>query len=295
MDASMGNDRIIPSLGLYDKAVSDELNYEEKLCLAWRSGFDFLELCIDMTQKRLSRLCDPAFASSLRRAISNTGVKIQTFALTANRGYPLGSENAAIRDKGIELVLRAVDLCGETGIRTLHLAAYDELGNQCNEHTMSLFFDAVCRCARYSAAAGVMLALETMDQGRLCGMDNLIPLLGAVNSPYLGCYADIGNLSATGHDPAAEFVKAKGHIVGVHLKDAYPNVCRDVPLGDGIVDFGKGLGALFALGYGGPFVAEMWSYDDAAFHERLLPASAFLRRELDAFYAPQAAAPGCVV
>ncbi len=276
---------IKPSLGLYEKAISSTLNWEEKLCLAWQSGFDFLEMNIDPTEPRLNRLYDSAFAPMLRTAMDKTGFRVQTLALTANRGFPLGSEEALVRSKGIELVRRAVELAGETGIRVIHLAAYDEMGEKRNERTMELFQEAVFACAKEGEAAGVMLALETMDVGGFCGMDDMLSLLKEIDSPYLKCYADIGNLAATGHDAARELRKGKGYIVGVHLKDTLPGICRDVPFGQGAVNFEEGLRALFETGYRGFFVAEMWGYDDVAFHDYLKYTNQFLRERLDAAFA----------
>lgn len=273
-------DKLKPRLGLYEKAISNTLTWEEMFCLAWQSGFDFLELSIDTTEERIGRLYDAEFISTLKRASKNTGFNVRSLALTANRGFPLGSENAAVRDMGMELVKRAIELAAETGIRLIHLAAYDELDEKCNEHTMSLFQEAVHICAHKAESAGVMLALESMDTGAYCGMDDIMKLLKQVNSPFLGCYADIGNLTATGHDPAIEFQKGKGHIVGIHLKDALPGVCRDVPFGEGIVDFDSGLHALYASGFRGAFVAETWYHPGKTTHAMLSGVSAFLRDKL---------------
>lgn len=270
-----------PCLGLYEKAISSTLSWEEKFCLAWQSGFDFLEMSIDATEPRLKRLYDSSFAPMLRMAVEKTGFRVQTLALTVNRGFPLGSEDTSVRAKGIELVRRAVELAGETGIRVIHLAAYDEMGEKRNKRTMELFQEAVFACAKEGEAAGVMLALETMDVGEFCGMDGMLALLKEIDSPYLKCYADIGNLTATGHDPAQEFRKGKGYIVGVHLKDTLPGICRDVPFGKGAVNFEEGLRALFETGYRGFFVAEMWAHDNEAFHENLKDTCQFLRERLD--------------
>ena len=55
---------------------------------------------------------------------------------------------------------------------------------------------------------------------------------------------------------------------------------RDILFGDGTVDFDACLQALKNVGYQGTMIAEMWSYDDPAFHSNLKKASAFLREKL---------------
>ena len=44
------------TLGLYEKAMPKELEWEEKLVEAKQAGFDFLEVSIDETDEKLERL-----------------------------------------------------------------------------------------------------------------------------------------------------------------------------------------------------------------------------------------------
>ena len=43
-------------LGIYKKAMPDELSFEEKFILTLNSGYDFMEMSIDESDYRLSRL-----------------------------------------------------------------------------------------------------------------------------------------------------------------------------------------------------------------------------------------------
>ena len=91
---------------------------------------------------------------------------------------------------------------------------------------------------------------------------------------------DIGNLTASGLNIEEEISIVAGAIAGVHLKDTKPGIYRDILFGEGSVDFDACLQALKCSGYQGTMVAEMWSYDDPAFHSYLKQASAFLRKKL---------------
>lgn len=44
------------TLGLYEKAMPETLSFKEKLKSARKAGFDFVELSIDETDAKLSRL-----------------------------------------------------------------------------------------------------------------------------------------------------------------------------------------------------------------------------------------------
>ena len=74
----------------------------------------------------------------------------------------------------------------------------------------------------------------------------------AVNSPWFTVYPDLGNLSARGNDVAAELALGIGSITAVHLKDTVAvgpgsaGQFRDVPFGEGCVDFAHAFSVLNA-------------------------------------------------
>ena len=82
-------------VGLYEKALPAELCWEERLAAAGRAGYDYVEISIDESEERLSRLDWTASErAALRNAIANTGVRISTMCLSAHRKYPLGSHES---------------------------------------------------------------------------------------------------------------------------------------------------------------------------------------------------------
>lgn len=275
----MKNLRELP-LGVYEKAMDNRQTWQEKLILAKECGFDCLEMSVDATPQRMNRLYDTQTVHQLCGAIEETGIPIHTMALTALRQYPLGSEDEPVRDKALELVRKAVDLSASCGIGVIHLAGYDEHGDKRNEHTDRRFRDGIRRCVDYAAPRGVTLAVETMDTPYMGSCRNIIELCRAIGSEHLKCYVDIGNLTASSLDVEEEISIAAGSIAGVHLKDTKPGIYRDILFGEGTVDFDACLQALKCSGYQGTMVAEMWSYDDPAFHSYLKQASAFLRKKL---------------
>ena len=264
-------------LGIYEKGISNHLSWEEKFRLAKDSGFDCIELSVDGTPERMKRLYDPGFPDTLRRAMEKTGGRIESFALTANRAFPLGSEDPSVRARGLEAVQRAVRLAKDTGIRVIHIAGYDELGDRCSDRTKELFFASVRTAVRFAEESGVLLAVETMDAEFMGSCTNIRRLCEDIGSDCLRIYADIGNLTGMGQDVCSELLTGGDLIAGIHLKDARPGVMRDVPFGEGIVNFESAAAVLDRLPYGGPLIAETWSYDDERFHPYLRTISDFLR------------------
>ena len=56
-----------------------------------------------------------------------------------------------------------------------------------------------------------------------------------------------------------ELQAGMGHIVAVHVKDTKPGVFKNVPFGEGVVDFERCFATLKQSGYCGPYLIEMWS------------------------------------
>lgn len=269
--------------GIYEKAICASLSWEDKLYLAKESGYDFIEMNIDASEERLERLYHPDYANSVKNAIIKTSIPIYTLALTANRSYPVGSTNVKIREKGIELIKKAIEFACHSGIRIVHLAAYDEHGEQRNSDSEILFKNAIVECVNCAAKKGVILALETMDTNFMGSSGKVMEYVRLLDSPYLQAYVDVGNLTAMGINPVVDLPLGGRHIVGIHLKDARENICRDVLFGEGIVDFESCFKTLSQMNYEGFFVAEMWSHDDAEFHQYLKTARHFLKAKMNGY------------
>ncbi|MDR0448491.1 MAG: L-ribulose-5-phosphate 3-epimerase [Treponema sp.] len=275
---------MVPRLGIYEKAICFKLGWEEKLELARSSGFSFMELNIDAADDRLPRLYKGNEALALRRTIEKTDFPVETLALSANRGYPLGSEDEAVREKGLDIVRRGIAFAHEAGIRLIHLAGYDEHREKRNPRTEQLFYESIETCVREASYAGVILSIEVMDTPFMGSVERVMKVVRMMDSPYLQCYLDIGNITASSLNPVKEISIGGRHIVGVHVKDTTPGVYRDIPFGEGTVNFELCLGALASIGYNSFFVAETWCHDQESFHDNLPKISVFLLEKLNKAY-----------
>jgi predicted hexulose-6-phosphate isomerase len=267
-------------LGLYEKAICFSLAWEEKLSLVKEAGYDFLEINIDGEEPRINRLYDQTAVKDLNRALLNTGVPVLSMALTANRKYPLGSEDERTRLKGIELVKRAVDFALTAGIRIIQLAPYCGGSEEPGEQAKNRLYTSTEQCLAYAQACCVTLSFEGIDTQMMRSIKQIMEFVRALDSPFFQAYADIGNLHAMGVDVAEDLTAGGRHVLGVHIKDSKPLVVRDVPYGKGIVDFQKSFRTLSQMEYGGILVAEMWCHEDAAFHPYLKKANRFIKQAI---------------
>ncbi len=202
------------------------------------AGYDFLEISIDESDMRLSRL-DWVHnqRNELRNAISKTKIPIFSMCLSGNRKYPIGSEDDEIRRRGKALIKKAVDFSLDIGIRVIQLAGYDEYYREGNDRTKYNFIQSLKECVRYAGRSGVTLAIETMDSEFINTIEKAMAYVDEISSPWLQVYPDIGNLSAWHVDIESDIEIGKDHIVAFHLKDTMEGVYRRVPFGEGVVDF----------------------------------------------------------
>lgn len=265
-------------LGLYEKALPADLGWEERLAIAKVSGYDFIEISIDETDERMSRVnWTRARREELRHLLYRQNMPILSMCLSGNRRFPIGSENDETRRRGIRLIKDAVDFAQDIGIRIIQLAGYDEYYNESNDTTRELFLHALTDVVEYGAARGICLALETVDTDLVGSIENAMKYVKMIGSPYLQVYPDIGNITAMGKDVETDFDSGKGHIVAIHLKDTVPGKFRNIPYGAGTVDFVSFFSILKKMEYSGLLVAEMWATDDRAGSiEYVRTAKAFL-------------------
>ena len=161
---------------------------------------------------------------------------------------------------------RAIDFAAELGIRTIQLAGYDVYYEPSTADSLARFSEGLDRAVGLAERSQVMLAMEIMDTPLLGTIGRWLAYAQAIPSPWFQVYPDIGNLSAWSEAVGVELARACGRIVAVHLKDTIPprpgfaGKFKEVPFGEGKVDFVAAFTALAALNYRGCFLVEMWTH-----------------------------------
>lgn len=267
-------------VGLYEKALPPELSWEERLAAAGHAGYDFIDISIDESDERLSRLDWTASErAALRSAIANSGVNVSTMCLSTHRKYALGSRDPAIRRQGHEIMYKAIDFAVDIGLRVVQVMAYDVFYEPSDEETRANFMEGLALGAQMAGQAGMMLGLENLDTPFVENASQGLAVINEINSPWLQLYLDMGNLAAAGYHPPDELRVAKDHLLGIHVKDAAPKVIRGIPFEEGIVPFREIFATLAEIDFWGMLAVEMWGY----MHEDQDPYehAAYARRFVD--------------
>lgn len=253
-------------LGIYEKALPPGLTWPENLALAKACGFDFVEISIDESDARLQRLeWTAAERRELATAIIDSGIRIPTMCLSAHRRFPFGSRDPALRERAKAVMLAAIRLAQDVGIRTVQLAGYDVYYEPHDDESVARFAEGLRWSVEQAAAAQVMLAVEIMDTPFINSITKWKAWDAEIASPWFTVYPDVGNLSAWGNDVAAELRSGIDRIAAIHLKETLPvtpsspGQFRDVPFGEGRVDFVGIFRTLQDLDYRGTFLIEMWT------------------------------------
>ena len=256
-------------LGLYEKAMPNSLNWEEKIQMAKELGFDFIEISVDESDERLQRLDwsdDEIY--QLRHLCEHYGLPLQSMCLSAHRRFPFGSEDPTVREQAHRIMEKAINLAYKLGIRCIQLAGYDVYYEPQSPATHQRFIEGMKTATKMAERAGVMLGVEIMDTPYLNSLSKFEVLKKAIPSPYFMAYPDVGNITGWNYDTCTELKLSSEHIVQVHLKDTLKvtEQCkgqfRDLVIGEGQVDFPAIFSTLAEINYNGPMVLEMWAQDE---------------------------------
>ena len=275
-------------LGIYEKAFPADLSWEERLDATNRGGFDYLEMSVDETDARLARLeWNPFRRKALVRAMDESGVPIRSICLSAHRTYSFGSMDDAKRQRGLEIMEKAIDLAGDLGIRIIQLAGYDVYYEEGTAETRARFADGLDKAVSMAATAGVCLGFETMETPFMDTVEKSMAYVSKEGNPYLGVYPDVGNLTNAsflyGNTVAQDIATGAGHIFAAHLKETKAGTYRDMSYSTGTTDYEGALGQLVKQGVR-RYVGEFWYLGSESWRDDVSFASAFLRGKLDAAF-----------
>lgn len=249
-------------LGLYEKSMPNSLTIREKLEAAKKAGFDYMELSIDETDEKLSRLeWKDEEIFKLLTDIYETGIPIKSICLSGHRKYPLGHLDKEMQKKSLDIMEKAIALAEKLGVRIIQIAGYDVYYTESTEETRAIFAKNLKASVKMAAKKGVILAFETMETEFINTVGKANQWVVQMDSPYLQIYPDIGNITNAakvyGTDVLEDLGSGAGHICALHLKETVPNVFREVPYGTGHVDFPNAIATAYELGVR-LFVGEFW-------------------------------------
>ncbi len=275
------------SIGLYEKAMPKTLSWKEKLLCAKECGYDFVEISIDETDEKLSRLeWTPKERFELVQTMQEVGVPIRSMCLSGHRKYPFGASDASVRERSLDIMQKAVLLADDLGIRIIQLAGYDVYYEKGSKESERLFSENLKKATLMAANKGIILGFETMETEFMNTTQKAMKYVNFVNSPYLGVYPDSGNLTNAavtyGTSVLDDLETGRGHIFALHLKETVPGKFREIPFLTGHVDFPAVIKKAWEIGVR-RYVTEMWDVGKNSWKDDIIFACSNMKKILDSF------------
>lgn len=273
------------AIGLYEKAIPKDIDWEGKLNCAKECGYDFLEISIDETEEKLSRLdWTKGQRMDMLQLMQKTGLPIRSMCLSGHRKYPFGSSDSLIRKRSLEIMEKAIEFADDLGIRIIQLAGYDVYYEVGTAESERLFRENLAKATDMAATKGILLGFETMETEFMNTTQKAMHYVNFIDSPYLGVYPDSGNLTNAAHSYGSSVLEdmetGRGHLIAVHLKETVPGKFREIPFMTGHVDFDAVIGKAWELGVR-RYVTEMWDVGKDTWKEDILFANKSMSRILE--------------
>lgn len=273
------------TIGLYEKAMPKSMDWRAMLECAKECGYDFVEISIDETDLRLSRLdWNKEQRLELVGIMKEVGVPIRTMCLSGHRKYPFGASDPAVRARGMEIMEKAIEFADDLGIRIIQLAGYDVYYEEGTAESERLFRENLAKATRMAEAKGILMGFETMETEFMNTVGKSMKYVDLVNSPYLGVYPDSGNLTNAaklyGTDVLEDLESGRGHIVAMHLKETIPGHYREIPFLTGHVDFKSMIATAWSMGVR-RYVTEMWDVGNESWKDDIKFANKSMSAILD--------------
>jgi len=269
------------SIGLYEKAMPDKLSIEEKMLIAKKTGYDFLEFCIDLNPERELRL----EWSKLRRKqlvdfMLDNDIHLTTMSLSILRKYPLGTLDSAVNAKSLEIVKKGVELACDICVQIVLFNGYDVYDTPSTKETAARFAENLPEVVAIAAQRGIILGIENADKEFADSIAKVAYWVDKINSPFLRIYGDIANTAnAFGGEMEncmQDLEQGRGRIAAMHLKDSTPNEYRFTKYGEGHVDFEHSIDKLKSMGVR-IFIAELFYHDGNDYIAEATRVNRFLR------------------
>ena len=273
-------------IGLYEKAMRNTLTWKEKLQCAKECGCDYLEISIDATEEKINRIyMDTEEKREIMEAIFDTGIPIGSMSVSALTKYALGDPDQAVRDRGMEIAEKSIQLSSALGVRTVMIPGYDIYYGESTIETKRYFLENIRKIAEIAEREGILVGFETMENNFMNTTGKAVQYVNMVDSAYLKIYPDAGNITnaavANRHDVCEDLSLGKGKLIALHLKETKPDVYREVPFLTGHVEFERIINTAWKLGVR-RYVTELWDVGQPQWKEDICFANRSMKRLLNA-------------
>lgn len=240
-------------------------DYEKKFTAAKSVGLDGIELNFGVKNCDFSpETTDEEYAAVVAKA-KEAGLELGTLT-TILWSYPITSNLPEKRAQAVELIKGSLYAAKKIGAKSVLIVpgycGVDFLSNPEKINYLDAYNRAVAalnECKAVAEELEVNLSIENVWNKFLTSPLEMRQILDMVNSKFVGCYFDVGNVLINGYPEHWIEILGASRIKAVHFKD----FDRSIGTGEGFVDLLKGdvdftavMEAFKKVGYDGWVTAE---------------------------------------
>ncbi len=267
------------------------LSLEESFRLAAKAGFDGVEVALNETGEA-SLASDEKEWARIKKLADDCGLQLYSVACGLYWDYPITSDDAAIRSRGMDIVKKEIDMAQALGCDSCLVipgtVCADFVDPNCVVDYQTAYdrsLEAFSKLKTYAEAAKVNIGLENVWNKFLTSPIEMKNFIDAIGSDYVGSYLDVGNILFNGYPE--HWIRVLGNrIKKVHFKDyrkAAGGLHGFVDLLAGDVNYPAVMDAFKEVGYDGWVTAEMIpnyaTYNEALIYNTSLSMDKILGRK----------------
>jgi hexulose-6-phosphate isomerase len=232
---------------------------QEKLELAKKAGFDAVELgnlnergtvTPSMTDDQVRALL-PLFAAT-----------VPAHGMFAGDAWsvPLTAPDSAVRQRGLDLMYRSVDVAVLLGMSSLLIVPGAVNDDVAYDQAYEWAQEALRKLAQRAKGSGLLLGIENVGNKMLLSPLETARFIDEIGDPDFGAYFDVGNILGTGYPD--QWIRILGQrIKRIHVKDRKAGPTGGgMPLLAGDVPWDRVMRELRAIGYDSYLTAEIGTF-----------------------------------
>lgn len=218
-------------------------------------GLDCIEFILDFADAEANPLLRPGGPDEIRRAIDETGVKVQSVCVDYLMEAPLHHPDESVASSSCSIVQRLLEASAALGVTELVVPCVDRsalLDRAAEDRLVGTLFSLVEK----AELTAINLCLETD-----LAPQRFAELLDRFDTGRVTVNYDIGNSAALGFDPAEELACYGDRISDIHIKDRLRGA-GSVLLGTGDARFDRFFESLRTCDFRGPFIMQAYRDDE---------------------------------
>lgn len=246
-----------PEIGLVSQLATKDIL--DDIDFAVKGGFDWFEIGLDWKQ---NYNLGPEKAKKIREISRKHGLKMivhTPFYLPTSAMLP------EIREGLLKYAQRTAAFAKNVGAdrMTVH-PGFREMPAPAKDMSYESLIGNLRRIVAIGKAHGVSICFENFDKSshNLCvEAEDFLKVLDSVRG--IKATLDIGHANTSKTKPYGYFSAVKGFVMNMHVHDNNGISDEHKCLGEGNIDFRKLLSACKRAGYSGPFMLELFPYENA--------------------------------